>query len=1695
MSALSELQEYLRESSEGAEEELLLCGPASEPPTFTRVALKTGQEVCFTGYVCPGHESIIDEALADSQSDLQRIEGITDTCYYPLTDKELDGEFEEFVRSAVTVHTSPAQLCQSWQEVTLPGDAINALGGRVSQREDVPATVSYYVYGHTDPEKGPLMSHVYFPLLEVQALIPTDNINGVGDECWLPKTLLRQLRAKPGYRDGVTDTGLSMFELRPRSLKDEIRDFIGSADQSHQAEEKFVPTPAKDSRFIKSDYAGASIWAAHEGQIQGTETKAVTVSPGKLQYVPSITTAAMVGNNLDRLASTCTCGRPIVGDGTNMCACGRIARGDLMAKQRWGGGKPLSTTVSAPATWAPDAIAARFKQSIKAATAALAPGVAEAPHISTSASFQAASTTTTTTPKGGGGDGGGDGGDGGDGGGDDGDDGSGSQGGRKNRRPQSTSPWLAAGAIQHGILSTLTDPRYLAVERRAAELNSLMVAAALSEMYQMQQALQVSQQAHTEQLAREASARLLLVDVDKKENEKFPVGNAQLTLLLRNHGCHGDQTGTRYPVMEQIACNVENAKFYTALVSATADPRTKAAFTFPMPAHLLYNICATRFGGAASLLGVLPEFGGAASITDFTRVEPLRPTFGGVIHLSTEVPVKGKIVFVTDDARQREAFKSIHELVDAWNGCARIVSMAFGPAWYHVFVACGQRLQELYYSNPQLYHLALLRWLSDAGLLDWIQTLRQMASNKDYLLSQYRCNLALSKGFLTPTVIPGDGFEPGPWMTANLDEPFNADLQALMRASMPISVADRLRGHYSSIPHASLPFVLPVSTTSTVGTRTGHTGPRNTRSIRVGEAECHLCDPDDENVTEEEELGATNGKGARASLATSDTGRGTGRGVLKPLVSISGHDVKKGYGGIPNTVDAHGRPAGPACLRFNCFAPLDQHGVPLRDVPHACPANNPGHPMFKPGFVCSKSHGTLCGLMPWATQAVALSLGGCRLGVPGVPTRPPQDSVKLQRLSEKMLKHAAANVPLDQGNGLGGPLTESLGYETEDRILLDGDTWDRLTLGDAERIALGTEAEEQHAYILEGLFAGNSEVMFAGYGDSYSYGDSHIERLGQAADRMTNDSEARVRENFEDSITLGEPDATIRWRTSAKLTADRQLEPGECTRTGQVSVKHFPWSMEVMDVGSRMRWLDEQGVTHNRGKSCLLNTLGALCAKYGYPSAAYRQQALTEFERTDVRGRPEYAEFAAALRGQGTLVLGMLVHMALPERVALVVIQQRRGLAAKLLLFKHGSVDAVEFAIIDKGHIMPMVCSHSPCNAASWADFEPVMVKFRQQGGLVVTKHTSRSLRVRGGIQPGLGSLDYETLGDYAADTMDADLLLELGMQATQEVVGEDTALLKRVARELDGVVADLEELKVLTEASKQKANKRAVVEYIRSNGNLWEHYPILRNYYNLRARLWGYAEQHCDRNTQSFLHWLWQMAGTVELPHPMPHLYRSVVSSIVTGEAGLFPIGLLVALATTELGVEDAAALVVLNLPEGEPGRYPTSQGRQILAERLGQVYDVLVQKMGGDALAHAVINGHLFVRSSLEWNDRVAHGGHQAQSAWLYRSLDTYSGYLHERQSRQGFFNNGAYDVTPEAKQQRVDRSKRLRERLTSEAANAKEVAKHDSLQGCWDLDSPFTKLCVERPNNKKPPTSGRSPRAKQALKRVRADQVSGE
>ena len=294
--------------------------------------------------------------------------------------------------------------------------------------------------------------------------------------------------------------------------------------------------------------------------------------------------------------------------------------------------------------------------------------------------------------------------------------------------------------------------------------------------------------------------------------------------------------------------------------------------------------------------------------------------------MKPDVPAKGKTTFVTDEARQLEEFKSIYEFEDAFNSFAKVVGIAFGPAWYEPLVACGQTLKALYLSNPQVYHLRLLRWLADAGVLDWIQTLRMMASNKDYLLSRARCDLARAKGFLTPTPIPGDGFT-GVWLKDNLLDPFHADMQALVRGMVPLSEAERLRGNYSSIPHAAKPIVPSVATTAPA--RSNYAGGR--RPLRVGDDD-NLEDEDVEYETEN--LGAKGGKGVRPAGAALATGRGSSFAPVKPLVTMPGYQVTQGYREVPNTVDPQGNLLGPACLRFNCFGPLDQHGMPIRDVPH-----------------------------------------------------------------------------------------------------------------------------------------------------------------------------------------------------------------------------------------------------------------------------------------------------------------------------------------------------------------------------------------------------------------------------------------------------------------------------------------------------------------------------------------------------------------------------------------------------------------------------------------------------------------------------------------------------------------------------------------------------------------------------------------
>ena len=138
---------------------------------------------------------------------------------------------------------------------------------------------------------------------------------------------------------------------------------------------------------------------------------------------------------------------------------------------------------------------------------------------------------------------------------------------------------------------------------------------------------------------------------------------------------------------------------------------------------------------------------------------------------------------------------------------------------------------------------------------------------------------------MTPTVIPGDDFT-GVWLKDSLLDPFNADMQALVRGMVPLSEAERLHGNYSSIPHAAKPLHVVPSGAATAPARPNYAGVR--RPVRVGD-DNNLEEDDVEYETED--LGAKGSKGARDLPAGLATGRGPSFTPVKPLVTIPGHQV------------------------------------------------------------------------------------------------------------------------------------------------------------------------------------------------------------------------------------------------------------------------------------------------------------------------------------------------------------------------------------------------------------------------------------------------------------------------------------------------------------------------------------------------------------------------------------------------------------------------------------------------------------------------------------------------------------------------------------------------------------------------------------------------------------------------------------
>jgi hypothetical protein len=386
---------------------------------------------------------------------------------------------------------------------------------------------------------------------------------------------------------------------------------------------------------------------------------------------------------------------------------------------------------------------------------------------------------------------------------------------------------------------------------------SQLLAVGLAEMQQTHQAGLERGFVHTERLSREARAYELSLDTKRKDHDKFLVGSSGLIELAREHGCHGDMTGAKFPVLKQIGIGMVTGNLFKALGAAAAVQDTGAVFTFEMTNALAWSLSCLSLGGAPNKFGEDLVYGCSASIYDFKPVMN-RPPHRGIINLHTEVPARNKIVFVSDQARKAERFDNIWEATESWNALGTLVGMYLGPAWCPVFKACGEQLKVLHIGDQTVYNMLAIKDLSDKALKGWRQMLDQMATNPDFLPPKQSCEKAAEWGFAEVTVIPGDGFTPGQWMLDNMVEPYISDIKNLLRCNMlQQGAVFSGTGLFSGIPHVPLP-------TPAVDGR-----PRRGLGMRQEEVECEECVGEAEEVSkwdynaelaeEEEEaiLGAT----------------------------------------------------------------------------------------------------------------------------------------------------------------------------------------------------------------------------------------------------------------------------------------------------------------------------------------------------------------------------------------------------------------------------------------------------------------------------------------------------------------------------------------------------------------------------------------------------------------------------------------------------------------------------------------------------------------------------------------------------------------------------------------------------------------------------------------------------------------------
>jgi len=274
----------------------------------------------------------------------------------------------------------------------------------------------------------------------------------------------------------------------------------------------------------------------------------------------------------------------------------------------------------------------------------------------------------------------------------------------------------------------------------------------------------------------------------KEDNKRFLPGSKAVLDLLRQAGEAGNMLGFGIPgePLQYVGPDLYGSALFRAITDFGYAPSTQEELKTRLTPAKVWNLCGFKFGGAPDPTDPqgLVRYAGASGIMDYLRLLHKDPNKTQKSY-SNAVPKKEQAGFLTDAERASQRFKNIYEVVDAWKTLGKTLGRIYGPHWNAVCVYCGEQLLFLYETDPEMFTLDVLKYLSDLGLAFWCSQMWLQSADTSFTISREEAAISRALGFRRVTSIPGMGFGLGsPFVIHNIIDPYNRDTQIGVREYM-----------------------------------------------------------------------------------------------------------------------------------------------------------------------------------------------------------------------------------------------------------------------------------------------------------------------------------------------------------------------------------------------------------------------------------------------------------------------------------------------------------------------------------------------------------------------------------------------------------------------------------------------------------------------------------------------------------------------------------------------------------------------------------------------------------------------------------------------------------------------------------------------------------------------------------------------